>query len=400
MSAAKRTNSESTMFTDAKPSLSHLKCGMLGSTGSGKSFTSMMIAIGLHKHMKSDKPIFFLDSERGSQWFIDVCKQAKVKLKTFESRAFVDLMKAIDEAEKHAFILIVDSLSHFWVELVDAFKKRKRETTGKNFLTINDWGVIKPEWAVFTERFLTSSVHIIIAGRAQIIMEEDEDNKLKTIDVRMKAEKETGFEPHLLLDMTRKTNVKTKKVHRVMTVLKDRNPFGSTTLDGKQFTFTAADGKTMLADNKVFKAVLPHINRLSLNAENAAVSLTKSSEAIFGDGDEALSARRDSEKRREIVIEEFEGLFKRYVPSRAAEDRKFVAEILQQLFGTTSWTKIKSERLELLNDRFNVCSDMFDRFSQLSTADQKAARLDVEAMISDTVDKRVNADAVQDDLPF
>ena len=398
-----RTN-EVRMFSKAEPSLSHLKCGVLGFAGAGKSFTSMHIAIGLMKQMKTKKPLFFLDSERGSQWFIELCQQAKIKYETHESRAFVDLMNAVDEAEKHAAMLIVDSISHFWVELVDAYKEQKRKKTGKKFLSINDWQQIKPEWARFTDRFLYSRVHIIIAGRAQIVLTEDEDEKLKATDVRMKAEKETGFEPHLLIDMTRETNPRTKKVTRVMTVLKDRNPAGGTTLDGKQFKFTAADGVKMLKTNKVFEVISPHVSRLNIGAGgDESAKADSSSEELFTNGDEAMSARRAEFKARETKIEELEALFGKHLNVRKADDKRFGIEVLESLFESASWTKIKAMKIGVLTEKHALAAEMFELFESLSEADQAARRLDVEGLFHEVIDRRVGeAKTLTDDsdLPF
>src|SRR5690348_17354343 len=109
------------LLKDAKKDQAYLKAGFLGFAKSGKTYTASRIAIGLHKHIKSEKPIAFLDTETGSSYVLSLFEEEKIKLVTAKSRAFVDLMSVCKEAEKTCDILIIDSITHFWVELVHAF---------------------------------------------------------------------------------------------------------------------------------------------------------------------------------------------------------------------------------------------------------------------------------------
>jgi hypothetical protein len=51
--------------------------------------------------------------------------RAGIALHTAKTRAFTDLLAAIPEAETHGSVLIVDSLTHFWVELCETYSARK-----------------------------------------------------------------------------------------------------------------------------------------------------------------------------------------------------------------------------------------------------------------------------------
>ena len=54
----------------------HLKGGILGFAGSGKTTTMALIAIGLWKLLNKkngyDKPVLFLDTEKGSEYVKDI----------------------------------------------------------------------------------------------------------------------------------------------------------------------------------------------------------------------------------------------------------------------------------------------------------------------------------------
>ena len=50
---------------------------------------------------------------------------AGIELFTAKTRAFRDLLEAVPEAEANGSVLLVDSLTHFWVELTDAYMRAK-----------------------------------------------------------------------------------------------------------------------------------------------------------------------------------------------------------------------------------------------------------------------------------
>ena len=102
-----------------------LKAGIMGFAGSGKSRTSAEIAVGLSKHT-GNKPVFYLDTETGSDFLKPLFDKEGIELFVSKSRAFKDLLSAVDEAEGQGAILIIDSISHFWNELMEAFKKKKK----------------------------------------------------------------------------------------------------------------------------------------------------------------------------------------------------------------------------------------------------------------------------------
>jgi hypothetical protein len=120
------------LFMKAESTSAFLKMGIMGFAGSGKTFTATATAIGLVEHMRTsgveyaDKPVFFLDTETGSDWVKPQFEVADVPLFTAKTRAFKDLLAAVKEAEKESSLLLVDSISHFWKELCDAYMASKR----------------------------------------------------------------------------------------------------------------------------------------------------------------------------------------------------------------------------------------------------------------------------------
>jgi len=189
------------LLKKAKPEMAYLKLGLYGEAGSGKSFTSSKIAIGLHKYIKAEKPVSYLDTETGSDFLLPLFKKEKVELLVAKSRAFADLLTVIDEAEKNSSVLIIDSVTHFWNEMLSAYQKRHN----LNRISLRHWIPLKQTWREFTDRYVNSNLHIIMAGRSAYIWDDVEDSEgvkeLKKVGTRLRAEVETGYEPSLLLEL-------------------------------------------------------------------------------------------------------------------------------------------------------------------------------------------------------
>src|SRR3990167_1871448 len=96
------------LFKKAELQQSYLKAGLYGEAGSGKTFTASLVAIGLHKLIKSKKPITFVDTECGSEYVLPMFKEAGVELMAIKTRAFSDLMAATEEAIQISDVCIAD----------------------------------------------------------------------------------------------------------------------------------------------------------------------------------------------------------------------------------------------------------------------------------------------------
>ena len=232
-----------------------------------------------------------------------------------------------------ADILIVDSVTAFWEDIIRSYKKKR----GRDFVRFDDWGKLKEEWRRFTDWFINSPIHCIICGRAGWIYNEyrDEDGKdhLEKTGTKMKAENEFGYEPSFLLEMDRIKEVDpTSKIgHRIIHrahVLKDRNDV----LDGKSF------------DDPTFETFLPSINLLNLGGEHKALDTETTSEEMFeSDGS---TEWRKKEEQRQIAFEEFSGLMSENFPGTTGGEKLAKQRLCQILFGTTSGTAIQKKTKE------------------------------------------------------
>jgi len=314
------------LFKKAEVTSAFLKMGLMGFAGSGKTYTATETAIGLVLLMRERgitqgaKPMFFLDTETGSDWVLPRVEAAGIELFTAKTRAFSDLLQAVREAEATSSLLLVDSVTHFWKELTDAYMKKK----GRTRLQFDDWAYLKQEWSKFTDLFINSNLHIIIAGRAGFEYDYFEDDagkkQLEKTGIKMKAEGEMGYEPSLLVLMERAMDVAEKRTWRTATVLKDR----STLLDGKEFT------------NPKFANFLPHIELLNLGGRQLGVDTSRNSEATI----QADKRDRNPVQRR-IVIDEIGDLMTLHIPGMAAADKQRKIQLIRKHFNNAAWAEIE-----------------------------------------------------------
>lgn len=315
------------LFQKASSTSAYLKMGVLGFAGSGKTHTATLTAIGLVHYMREHKldvgnrPIFFLDTETGSDWVKPMIEGAGIDLFTAKTRAFSDLLKAVEEAKGGASVMLIDSISHFWKELCDSYAKVKKRSRGLEF---QDWNYLKGEWAKFTDAFINHPLHIVLCGRAGYeydFFENDNGKKeLEKTGIKMKAESEMGYEPSLLVLMERGTDMATNKVHRTAYILKDR----SNLIDGHAF------------HNPNFVSFLPHIEFLNLGGVQLGVDTSRTSEHSIPN-----DAGKDYGRvQREICADEIQSLITLKHPGQSSEEKRTKIMLLRKHF-RASWTEIE-----------------------------------------------------------
>lgn len=332
------------IFQEAKNDQAFLKAGFMGFTGSGKTYSGSLVARGLHRIIKerslpgAGAPVFFIDTETGSDWVRQDFDGDGIKLVVAKTRAFVDLVPAIQETEKSRGILIIDSITHFWREITESYAKQKRRTRGLEF---QDWAWLKAEWGKFTDAFVNSQCHIIMCGRAGYeydFFENDSGKReLEKTGIKMKAETETGYEPSILVLMQRhqelvkdKDGQEAVRTWRTALVLKDRGR----ELDGHVFV------------NPTFENFMPHINRLNLGGVQLGVDTTRNSTGIIGpDGKSQFQIERE---QCEIALDEIRELLVKYYPGQSADAKQIKGNLLEETLGSRSWERIQTLGIAIL----------------------------------------------------
>lgn len=188
-------------FRKAKAEQAALKIAIYGPPGSGKSFTSLLFAEGLAAASK--KRIAYIDTEHGTDFYCKTVPSRKVHPAAFDfdalyTRSLTEVLenvKALNTAE-HG-VLIIDSITHLWEAAIAAHKGK---TTSIGSIPMHAWGNIKKPYKELMSLVLSSPLHVIICGR-QGNEFDDVDGELKKVGVKMKAEGETAYEPHICLRM-------------------------------------------------------------------------------------------------------------------------------------------------------------------------------------------------------
>ena len=317
----------------------YLKAGFLGFQKSGKTFTAMLLAIGTRKFFGLTGPIAMFDTEGGSEYIARVVqRETGTDLVGVKSRAFDTLCTMAEECvAAEVSVLIVDSVTHVWRELCDAYLKQLNERLvakklpRRQRLEFQDWAHVKGVWSRWADFYLNAPLHIIICGRAgyEYDMELNEETGRKELvktGIRMKTEGEFGFEPSLLVEMEREQLPDGKggfRLQRRGTVLGDR--------------FGVIDGATTL--DPTFHFFTPHLALLKPGAHAPIDTAVQSDVGVDDEGDDGWSRER---KTRTILCEEIQGELVNAYPGQAAADKKAKADLIHMAFGTRSWTAVES----------------------------------------------------------
>lgn len=322
------------MLKPATNKIAFAKVGLYGEAGSGKTYTAAKVAVGLHQAIKSDKPVGFFDTEPAASYVIPLFEKAGIEFLVYdESRALKDLMTFMDEAEQTCSVVIIDSISHVWRDAQESYiakinegrKKQRKKPIYQ--LEFHHWRPIKSAWAAFTDRFLSSKVHVIVCGRAGKIYEyqekDDGSGKKELISTgsRMATEKELGYEPSLLIEMI-KHREDGRIVNRAL-VEKDR----TATLNGN------------VVDYPDYEKLRPHFDYLNIGGDHFTYSGRDSQDLYTDDGEDNWGYEK---RQREIWCEEIQGLLTKHRPSQSADDKKAKADLIEEFFDTRSWTKVQS----------------------------------------------------------
>jgi hypothetical protein len=189
-------------FTKAKAQQAKFKAGIYGGQGSGKTLTALLIGEGLAKI--EGKRVAFIDTELGTDFYIQNIPERKVHPEAFDidrivTRSIMDAVEEVAALDTNTYsVLVVDSMTHLWEATTNAYTG-PRMSNGQ--IPIQAWGPLKKPYKQFMSLFLDGNFHAILCGREGIKMEANEEGEMAFAGSKMKAEGETGYEPHILIRM-------------------------------------------------------------------------------------------------------------------------------------------------------------------------------------------------------
>jgi hypothetical protein len=338
-----------------------LKAGFLGFNKSGKTFTATLLALELRKRLELKGPVALFDTEGSGEYIAPLVKRNTNAFPIgVKSRSLVDLLKCARECEAGAAsILIVDSITHVWREVMQAYLEqinKVRDAKGQPRrvrLEFQDWNTIKEKWSEWPDYYLNSKLHIIVCGRAGNTWEFQESEnpdgtthkELVKTGTKMKVEAEFGFEPSLLVEMERLQVPDEKRpghfliTHRA-TVIGDR--------------FNAMDGAS--TENPVGAWFSPHLDLLTPGAVNTVDMAAKTDLGVNEQGDAEFVAERH---RRAVLCEEIEGEIVKAYPGQSKEEKKAKVLLIEKAFETTSWIKVQAMPADRLKIGLDIIRETF-----------------------------------------
>jgi KaiC/GvpD/RAD55 family RecA-like ATPase len=147
-------------FRKADRKKARAKISVIGASGSGKTYSSILIAMGLGNR------VAMIDTEQGSgELYSHLGDYQYMRINApYTPNKLID---AIKEAEKEGYdVLIIDSLSPFWsgegglLEIKSSIEKR-----GKNSFAA--WAEVTPLYNRVMETIITSDLHVVATMRTK-----------------------------------------------------------------------------------------------------------------------------------------------------------------------------------------------------------------------------------------
>jgi len=121
-----------------------LKMALYGAAGSGKTFTSLLLAEGLAQH--TGKRVAFVDTERGTAFYGQDVAQRRVHPQAFDfdvlyTKSITEVIAAVRQLDCNTHgVLVIDSITHLWDACKNAFTGR---LTKAGAIPLHGWSVIK-----------------------------------------------------------------------------------------------------------------------------------------------------------------------------------------------------------------------------------------------------------------
>jgi hypothetical protein len=205
-------------FRKAKAEQAALKMGVYGPAGSGKTFTSLLLAEGLAAATK--KRVAYIDTEHGTDFYCKDVPSRAVHPQAFDfdalyTRSLTEITAAVHgiDTATHG-VVVIDSVTHLWEAAIAAYAGKK---TSIDSIPMHAWGKIKKPYKDLMAFLLSSPLHVILCGRQGTeYSTDDETEELKAVGVKMKAEGETPYEPHILIRMEAQKPRKTNEVAQIV----------------------------------------------------------------------------------------------------------------------------------------------------------------------------------------
>lgn len=339
------------------------KVAIFGGGGSGKTLTSILLAIGLSKTHHDGRAIVFVDPEGVSEFIAPICAAEGVPLFVVPTRTFVEMREALAEAEDaDACVFVVDHYDTIFRELTEA-QKLKLNLVGHQLPYAHREELVRL-WDEWVRTFRASSLDCVFTGRLAWDWGDDEDaagDPLKVkLGTKMRGESDAGYEPNLLIELERLdqftrdkiTKRKNGQIAHVARVLKDRRMV----LNGLSFSWKDLNAYKAGDYQRVWHDLASHflpVGRRGDHSESRHVLGGRSSAELFApvSGDSAFTMRA---RRVTIAAEEIQAALATIWPGQTTEEKRLRHIVLETLFQSRSWTAIETRAPEVVEAGWRI----------------------------------------------
>jgi len=314
------------------------KIGLFGEQKSGKTFTATELACGLIRRIGSDRPIKIFDTDGGYAYRLE-----RIKILTgkepqgVQANSFVEMMRFVDSCEDDD-VVILDSVTNPWVELFRAAKTKYK-------FFVSAAGAAKDQWAPFSDWVKASNCHVFVCGRLGWNYEEviDEDSgKKKSVksESKMKTESELGYEPSLLLEISREQREDGIWNHEVL-VKGDRFAL----IDGKRISFSPMPESRLKDpnDNPTYGELSPWFELLDLDRAGGTTGIDTEQKSLDIFADNSSREWHAKEEERRVLLEEIKDDLVSAFPGQSAAEKKIKVDIIRTVFGD-GWATIEANQ--------------------------------------------------------
>jgi hypothetical protein len=165
-------------FTRAKRQQAYLRLGLSGSAGSGKTYSSLLIARGL---LGPTGKIALIDTEAGSaSLYSNVTEFDVLALGApYEPRRYVEAIKAAESSGYGA--VVVDSLSHAWAGEGGCLDLQGAIADSGKGNSYTAWRKVTPEHNRLVDALLGAKLHVLVTMRTKTEYALEDDGKGKKV---------------------------------------------------------------------------------------------------------------------------------------------------------------------------------------------------------------------------
>jgi len=196
-------------FQKASKARSKLRCALFGPAGSGKTMSALRIATGMGGR------IAVIDTERGSASLY--ADRFEFDVLDLDNRTIDGYIEAFHVAAQGGYdVLVIDSLSHAWQELLGEINRFAQAKYGGN--TWAAWSEGTPRQRRFVDALLDYPGHILATIRTKTAWDQEKDEKTgknRPVRIGLVPEQGKGIEYEFALLMQIDTD-------HVVNVIKDR----------------------------------------------------------------------------------------------------------------------------------------------------------------------------------